>query len=232
MLTLEKVRLGYDRTTVVHDVTIEVPDRGIVAVLGHNGAGKTTLLRGAVGLLRPMAGQILLDGENVSSLRPSARIARGLAYVPQGQQSFGDLSTRENLRLVAEQHRAPASRMSEVLDLFPALADLMERRAGLLSGGQRQQLAIARALLTGPRLLMLDEPTEGIQPNVVQLIERTIVELVWQCSWWSSTSASPSRRPARMPCSPAAASPTVARAVPRRRTPCVRPCGSEVTACI
>ena len=177
MLTLEKVRLGYDRTTVVHDVTIEVPDRGIVAVLGHNGAGKTTLLRGAVGLLRPMAGQILLDGENVSSLRPSARIARGLAYVPQGQQSFGDLSTRENLRLVAEQHRAPASRMSEVLDLFPALADLMERRAGLLSGGQRQQLAIARALLTGPRLLMLDEPTEGIQPNVVQLIERTIVEL-------------------------------------------------------
>lgn len=177
MLTLEKLRLGYDRTTVVHDVTVEVPDRGIVAILGHNGAGKTTLLRGAVGLLRPMAGRVLLDGEDVSTLRPSARIARGLAYVPQGQQSFGDLSTRENLRLVAEQHRAPTSRMSEVLDLFPALAELMDRRAGLLSGGQRQQLAIARALLTGPRLLMLDEPTEGIQPNVVQLIERTIADL-------------------------------------------------------
>ena len=177
MLTLEKVRLGYDRTTVVHDVSIEVPDSGIVAVLGHNGAGKTTLLRGAIGLLRPMAGRVVFDGEDVGRLGPSARVARGLAYVPQGQQAFGDLSTRENLRLVAEQHRAPASRMDEVLDLFPALAELMDRRAGLLSGGQQQQLAIARALLTGPRLLMLDEPTEGIQPNVVQLIERTIVEL-------------------------------------------------------
>jgi urea transport system ATP-binding protein len=175
MLQLTGVHVGYGRTSVVHGVDIEVADGGVTAIMGHNGAGKTTLLRAAVGLLPVRSGRVSLDGEDVSRLRPHQRVRRGLAYVPQGQQSFGQLTARENLQLVADgAGSAGASRMSDALDLFPALRDLLGRRAGLLSGGQRQQLAIARALLTGPRVLILDEPTEGIQPSVVQEIEDAI----------------------------------------------------------
>jgi urea transport system ATP-binding protein len=177
MLELRGIDVGYGRTTVLNGVSLTVPDQGIVAVLGHNGAGKSTLLRGAMGLLKPSRGTVLLDGEDITRLPTHARVRRGLAYVPQGQQSFGDLTTRENLRLIADGTPQGTERMSEAVDLFPALAELMERRAGLLSGGQRQQLAIARALIAKPRLLMLDEPTEGIQPTIVQLIERTVAAL-------------------------------------------------------
>lgn len=175
MLELVNIHVGYGRTTAVHGVTVEVPTNGVTAVMGHNGAGKTTLLRAAVGLLTPKAGQVMFDGEDVTRLRPHERVRRGLAYVPQGQQSFGQLTTQENLRLVADTRTDGRKRMDEVLDIFPALKSLLSRRAGLLSGGQRQQLAIARALLTGPRLLILDEPTEGIQPSVVAEIEAAIL---------------------------------------------------------
>jgi urea transport system ATP-binding protein len=175
VLRMENVDVAYDRTTVVHDVSLEVPADGVAAVMGHNGAGKTTLLRAAVGLLPARKGRILLDGEDVTSLRPHQRVRRGLAYVPQGQQSFGQLTTAENLQVVADGRRRGL--VDEALDLFPALKGLLGRRAGLLSGGQRQQLAIARALITEPRLLILDEPTEGIQPSVVAEIEQTILEL-------------------------------------------------------
>ena len=141
--------------------------------MGHNGAGKTTLLRVAVGLLPVRSGKVLLDGEDVTKLRPNARVKRGLGYVPQGQLSFPQMTTLENLQLVT----TVKSEIDGVLDTFPALRALLAKRAGLLSGGQRQQLAIARTLLTQPRLLILDEPTEGIQPNVVQEIERVIVDL-------------------------------------------------------
>ncbi|MFI6431462.1 urea ABC transporter ATP-binding subunit UrtE [Rhodococcus oryzae] len=177
MLELRDVRAGYGRTEVIHGVTVEVPADGVAAVMGHNGAGKTTLLRAAVGLLKINSGQVLFDGEDVSKLRPSARVARGLAYVPQGQQSFGQLTTAENLQVVADGRKRGRALIDESLDLFPALKGLLTRRAGLLSGGQRQQLAIARALITEPRMLILDEPTEGIQPSVVAEIENTIVEL-------------------------------------------------------
>lgn len=178
MLELVDVHVGYGRTVVVHDVSVAVPAGGVVAVMGHNGAGKTTLLRAAVGLLRPRSGRVLLDGEDVTRLAPNRRVARGLAYVPQGQQAFGDLTARENLQLVADGRGADgARRLADALDLFPALRGLLARRAGLLSGGQRQQLAIARALITGPRVLILDEPTEGIQPSVVQEIEEAILSL-------------------------------------------------------
>jgi urea transport system ATP-binding protein len=145
--------------------------------MGHNGAGKTTLLRAAVGLLPVRSGRILLGGDDVTGLAPHQRVRRGLAYVPQGQQSFGQMTTGENLQLVADGRRNGAALVDEALDLFPVLRDLLPRRAGLLSGGQRQQLAIARALITEPRLLILDEPTEGIQPSVVAEIERTILAL-------------------------------------------------------
>ncbi|TWH06177.1 urea transport system ATP-binding protein [Rhodococcus rhodochrous J45] len=177
MLELVDVRAGYGRTEILHGVSLTVPTGKTVAVMGHNGAGKTTLLRAAVGLLPVTKGKILFDGDDITSLRPSARVARGLAYVPQGQQSFGQLTCRENLQVVADTRRNGRQLVADMLDLFPALVPLLDRRAGLLSGGQRQQLAIARALITEPRMLILDEPTEGIQPSVVAEIENTIVEL-------------------------------------------------------
>ena len=177
MLELRQLTIAYGRTEVVHGVDVVVPPDGIAVVLGHNGAGKTTLLRAAVGLLRPRSGSVLLDGEDVTRLRPHQRVRRGLAYVPQGQQSFPQLTTAENLQLVADGRRDGRARIDEALDLFPALTELLSRRAGLLSGGQRQQLAIARALITAPRVLVLDEPTEGIQPSVVTEIQEAILAL-------------------------------------------------------
>jgi urea transport system ATP-binding protein len=173
MLELVGVSAGYGRTTVLHDVSVAVPAGGAAAVMGHNGAGKTTLLRVAVGLLPVKSGTVLLDGEDVTRLKPNARVKRGLGYVPQGQLCFPQMTTLENLQLVTTQRAA----IDGVLDTFPALTGLLSRRAGLLSGGQRQQLAIARTLLTQPRMLILDEPTEGIQPNVVADIEKVIVDL-------------------------------------------------------
>lgn len=173
MLELVNVTAGYGRSMVLHDVSLTLPAAAGVALMGHNGAGKTTLLRVAVGLLGVRSGKVLLDGEDVTKLRPHARVRRGLGYVPQGQLSFPQMTTLENLQLVS----TVRSEIDEVLDTFPALRDLLSRRAGLLSGGQRQQLSIARTLLTKPRLLILDEPTEGIQPNVVTEIERVITDL-------------------------------------------------------
>lgn len=173
MLEIAGVTAGYGRTKVLHDVTLDIPTGSAVSVMGHNGAGKTTLLRVATGLIPVMSGQVRIDGEDVTKLPPSKRVQRGLGYVPQGQQSFPQMTTLENLQLVAKR----ASDIDEVFDLFPVLKELLARRAGLLSGGQRQQLAIARTLLTKPRLLVLDEPTEGIQPNIVADIERVIIDL-------------------------------------------------------
>ncbi|ODQ86737.1 urea ABC transporter ATP-binding subunit UrtE [Mycolicibacterium holsaticum] len=177
MLHLVDIHSGYGRSEVIHGVSIEVPREGVAAVMGHNGAGKTTLLRAAVGLLKCTAGKVLFDGEDITRLRPSARVARGLAYVPQGQQSFGHLTTMENLQVVADGRKNGRQLIDEQLDLFPALTELLTRKAGLLSGGQRQQLAIARALITSPRCLILDEPSEGIQPSVVAEIESAITDL-------------------------------------------------------
>lgn len=177
MLEISSVQAGYDRTTVLHGVTVSVPKDGVATVLGHNGAGKSTLLRAAMGLIKPRSGTILLDGEDITRLAPHQRVARGMAYVPQGQQSFPHLTTVENLRLVADGRADGKEATAEALDLFPVLREISGRRAGLLSGGQRQQLALARALITRPRLLLLDEPTEGIQPSVVAEIEETILAL-------------------------------------------------------
>lgn len=177
MLEIKNLQTGYGRTQVISGVNVTVPNDAVVSVLGHNGAGKTTLLRAVVGLLKPMQGSITFQGEDISRLHPHQRVERGMAYVPQGQQSFGQLTALENLQLVADGRSNGKRLIDEALDMFPALRSLLGRRAGLLSGGQRQQLAIARALITEPRLLILDEPTEGIQPNVVAEIEKTITGL-------------------------------------------------------
>jgi urea transport system ATP-binding protein len=176
MLEIVDIDAGYGRTRVLHGVSIPGSTK-VVAVLGHNGAGKTTLLRATIGLIRPTRGRVLFDGEDVTHLAPHKRVARGMAYVSQGQQSFGQLTTMENLQLVADGRRNGKAKIAEMLERFPALAQFATRKAGLLSGGQRQQLAIARALITEPRLLILDEPTEGIQPTIVAEIEETIIGL-------------------------------------------------------
>lgn len=177
MLELVDIHAGYGRTEVIHGVSLTVPDDSVVAIMGHNGAGKTSLLRAAVGLLGTKSGRITFNGDNITKLAPSRRVKRGIAYVPQGQQSFPQLTTAENLQVVADGRKRGRELIAESLDLFPALRELLTRKAGLLSGGQRQQLAIARALITEPKLLILDEPTEGIQPSVVAEIERTIIDL-------------------------------------------------------
>jgi urea transport system ATP-binding protein len=173
MLELVGVTAGYGRSMVLFDVDLSVPKGGAAAVMGHNGAGKTTLLRVAVGLIPVKSGKVLLDGQDVTRARPNRRVRDGLGYVPQGQLCFPQMTTLENLQLVSN----VKAEIDDVLDTFPALTGLLSRRAGLLSGGQRQQLAIARTLLSKPRLLILDEPTEGIQPNVVADIEQVIVDL-------------------------------------------------------
>ncbi|WP_332641748.1 ATP-binding cassette domain-containing protein [Aeromicrobium sp.] len=176
-LELRGVTAGYGRSMVLHDVSIVVPKGSAVAIMGHNGAGKTTTLRAAVGLLPLKKGAVLLNGEDVTRLKPNARVKRGLGYVPQGQLSFGQMTTLENLQLVADGRKNGPGLIDDALDTFPALKGLLSRRAGLLSGGQRQQLAIARTLITEPQVLILDEPTEGIQPNVVSEIEAFITNL-------------------------------------------------------
>jgi urea transport system ATP-binding protein len=177
MLRLRNLTCGYGRTPVVHDVDLDVDADEVVSVMGHNGAGKTTLLRAVVGLIPVMSGTVEFDGETINRKPANKRVKAGMAYVPQGQQCFAHLTAGENLRLVADGRKHGKALIDAQLDLFPALRGLLNRQAGLLSGGQRQQLAIARALITEPRLLILDEPTEGIQPNVVAEIESTIVDL-------------------------------------------------------
>ena len=177
MLQLIGVHTGYGRSEVLHGVDLEVPSDGVAAVMGHNGAGKTTLLRAAVGLLKTTSGKVLFDGDDITKLRPSARVARGLAYVPQGQQSFGQLTTAENLQVVADGRKNGRQLIDEQLDLFPALKELLTRRAGLLSGGQRQSLSLLMATFSRPRLLLLDEPSMGLAPQVIQLIFRIIREI-------------------------------------------------------
>ena len=178
MLEITNLCAGYGRTHVLHSLSIFTSSNGILTILGHNGAGKSTLLRTAVGLIKPTSGTVKLFGQDVTSLSTHERVKRGMAYVPQGQQSFTQLSCMENLQVVADlQGRVGKARIAEALDRFPALTQVLDRQAGLLSGGQRQQLAIARALITAPKLLLLDEPTEGIQPSVVAEIQQTIIDL-------------------------------------------------------
>lgn len=177
-LTATELEVAHGRTTVLFGVSLQFDEGGSCCVLGRNGAGKTSLMNAIMGVLPVRRGRVLLDDREITSLSPWERVRAGIGYAPQERSGFGGLSVRENLLVVLESRRgAKRSEIDEVLDLFPRLKPLLARPATFLSGGQRQQLAIARALLTKPRLLLLDEPTEGIQPSIVAEIEEAIVQL-------------------------------------------------------
>ena len=177
MLSVQGLDLFYGRTQVLFGVSLEVPAGGLVCVMGRNGVGKTTLLNAVMGVLKPAAGSVTWDGRDITSLPSHERVRAGLAYVPQGHPVFPQLTVRENLAVVLESTKSAASAVDEVLDLFPRLTPLLGRRAGFLSGGQAQQLAFARALVSRPKLLLLDEPTEGIQPSIILEIEDAIAQI-------------------------------------------------------
>ena len=166
----------YGSAQVLRGVGFTIAPGACLAVLGRNGAGKTTLLRCLTGLIPASRGRIVLDGTDITALAPDRRARAGLAIVPQGREIFSDLSVAENLRVAARAHGLDRTgAVDEAVALFPALRSLWSRPGGNLSGGQQQQLAIARALATRPRLIFFDEPTEGIQPSIVSAIE-TVIE--------------------------------------------------------
>lgn len=175
-LELEDVHAYYGRSHVLQGISLVVEDGETVALLGRNGAGKTTTMRSIVGLTPPRRGAVRLDVEQISGW-PTYRIARrGVAFVPSGRRAYGSLTVRQNLALSVRRGEA-AWPMDRVLEMFPKLADLSERRAGFLSGGEQQMLKLARALLSGPRILLLDEPTEGLSPAIVADLGRWLAVL-------------------------------------------------------
>ncbi|MDW3204024.1 MAG: urea ABC transporter ATP-binding subunit UrtE [Alphaproteobacteria bacterium] len=179
MLEINGLDGFYGNSHVLQQVSVNVPDGGFVSVLGRNGVGKTTLMRAVLGLLDRTVGSIRLDGEEMTGLATHMRARAGIGYVPQGRGILPRFSVMENLR-VGGFARSPGDRQDLediVFDLFPALKEHIGRAGGNLSGGQQQQLAIARALLTDPKIILLDEPAEGIQPNIVEQIEESIVAL-------------------------------------------------------
>ena len=173
MLTLEQVDAAYGQSQVLWDVGFTVPAKSVVCLMGRNGVGKTTLLKTIMGLVPARRGRIVLDGEEVTRWSTDRRVRAGIGYVPQGRDVFPHLTVEENLRM-ALLGCGRVDRIDDAVELFPALKALLGRKGGVLSGGEQQQLAIGRALLTRPKVLMLDEPTEGIQPNIVMEIEASI----------------------------------------------------------
>lgn len=177
-LEVDDLTVAYGRTQVLFGVDLDVPDGALVCVMGRNGVGKTTLLNAVTGLLPIRSGSVRLDGSDIGRMPPFKRARAGIGYVPQGHPVFPHLTARQNLDVVAKASGADVDeRIDEVLEIFPALRRLLGRPAGLLSGGQAQQLAIARTLTTRPGLLILDEPTEGIQPSIIMEIEDAIARL-------------------------------------------------------
>jgi urea transport system ATP-binding protein len=178
MLKLTNVDSFYDRSHILHTVCMDIPIGKVTAVLGRNGTGKTTLLKTLMGLTDRMAGEINLDGKDIGK-QPTYRRARaGIAYVPQGREIIPDFTIRENILMGAFARADGKRQIPELVpELFPYLMDNLERPGGVLSGGQQQQLAIARALAADPRIILLDEPNEGIQPSIVEEIEAIIIRL-------------------------------------------------------
>ncbi|MEX3931160.1 urea ABC transporter ATP-binding subunit UrtE [Paraburkholderia phymatum] len=182
MLEVNNLNQYYGGSHILRDVKLTVPDGKLTVLLGRNGVGKTTLLRCLMGVVPTKTGEITWRGAPITKLAPHARVAQGLAYVPQGRDIFPRLTVEENLLVGAASRKAPKKIPDRIYSLFPVLKDMRARRGGDLSGGQQQQLAIGRALMSEPQLLILDEPTEGIQPSIIQDIGRTLRQLVEEMS--------------------------------------------------
>ena len=176
MLAISDLHVAYGQSEVLHGLNVSVAPNEIVAIMGRNGMGKTTLMKSLMGILPAKSGSVKMDGAELSALPSYARVAKGLAYVPQGRMIFSTMTVKENIEtglVVSGGSEVP----DDIYELFPVLKDMRQRRGGDLSGGQQQQLAIGRALVLEPKLLILDEPTEGIQPNIVREIGEVIRKL-------------------------------------------------------
>jgi urea transport system ATP-binding protein len=179
MLSVQRLEAGYGESVILRDISLAVKPGQVVCLMGRNGVGKSTLVKSVMGLLKARQGRVIFKGEDVTKRASEDRAKRGIGYVPQGREIFPQLSVYENLRIGMEAHRSSAKRRSkeipvEAIDRFPVLPTFYKRRGGDLSGGQQQQLAFARALISEPELLVLDEPTEGIQPSIVDDIQEVI----------------------------------------------------------
>ena len=172
-LVVQGLRAGYGQSEVLHGLDFKVGAAEIVVVVGRNGMGKSTLMRTLIGMIPAKSGTITLDGHDITALKSHQRVARGIAFVPQGRMVFPAMTVQENIEtglfVHGGRHVPP-----DIYTLFPVLQEMRARRGGNLSGGQQQQLAIARALATNPQVLLLDEPTEGIQPSIIQELARTL----------------------------------------------------------
>jgi urea transport system ATP-binding protein len=178
MLTLSNISASYEGSRILRGVNLVVPEYSLVCLMGRNGVGKTTTLKTIAGLVKPDAGSVKLAETELAGLKPDQRARLGIGYAPQGRDIFPHLTVWENLKVALVVHGAKANgQVERVLELFPVLKDMLRREGGVLSGGQQQQLAIARALLTDPKVLILDEPTEGIQPNIIDLIGDTLLKI-------------------------------------------------------
>ena len=176
MLAVRNLSAAYGQSEVLHGIDLSVGRGEIVVLVGRNGMGKSTLMKSLIGVMPARSGQVLVDGTDVTAMPSHARVKRGLSYVPQGRQIFGTMTVRENIEtglVVTGKAEVP----DEIYSLFPVLREFEKRRGGNLSGGQQQQLAIARALASDPKILLLDEPTEGIQPSVIKEIAKLLKEI-------------------------------------------------------
>lgn len=178
MLSVAGLNQYYGGSHILRDVRFDVAPEACTALLGRNGVGKTTLLKCLMGLLPVRSGEVKLEGASINALPPYARAALGIGYVPQGREIFPRLTVEENLQMGLATQGRGAKIPEFVFEMFPVLKSMLYRRGGDLSGGQQQQLAIGRALAMRPRLLILDEPTEGIQPSIIKDIERAIRKLI------------------------------------------------------
>ena len=174
MLKIDTLHQAYGGSHILRGLSFEVKTGEVTTLLGRNGVGKTTLLKSLMGLVKTKSGSITFDGKDITHLPPHERVKAGIGFVPQGREIFPRLTVEENLLMGLATKKGGTAIPARIFEMFPVLKDMLHRRGGDLSGGQQQQLAIGRALAMGPKLLILDEPTEGIQPSIIKDIERAI----------------------------------------------------------